>query len=80
MAAAEECAGPYADVEDRIGLSSAEDAKLAGGKVGVVLRWFFSADLADLPGRSRWPTCSTPSTPTARCTRPARSRWSRRSA
>ncbi len=42
MAAAEECAGPYADVEDRIGLSSAEDAKLAGGKVGVVLRWFFS--------------------------------------
>ena len=43
MAAAEECAGPYADVEDRIGLSMAEDAKLAGGKVGIVLRWFFSA-------------------------------------
>ena len=42
MAAAGECAGPYADVEDRIGLSSAEDAKLAGGKLGVVLRWFFS--------------------------------------
>jgi two-component system sensor histidine kinase DesK len=43
MAAAEECAGPYADAEDRIGLSMAEDAKLAGGKVGIVLRWFFSA-------------------------------------
>jgi two-component system sensor histidine kinase DesK len=43
MAAAEECAGPYAGVEDRIGLSMAEDAKLAGGKVGIVLRWFFSA-------------------------------------
>ncbi len=40
--AAEECAGPYADVEDRVGLSPAQDAKLAGGKVGVVLRWFFS--------------------------------------
>jgi two-component system, NarL family, sensor histidine kinase DesK len=42
MAAAEECAGPYADVEDRAGLSMTQDAKLAGGKVGVVLRWFFS--------------------------------------
>src|ERR1700679_1003563 len=43
MAAAEECPGPYADVEDRAGRSMAQDAKLAGGKVGVVLRWFFSA-------------------------------------
>jgi two-component system, NarL family, sensor histidine kinase DesK len=43
MAAAKECAGPYADVEDRVGLSMAQDAKLAGGKVGIVLRWFFSA-------------------------------------
>jgi len=33
MAAENECAEPYAE---------AEDAKLAGGKLGVVLRWFFS--------------------------------------
>jgi two-component system, NarL family, sensor histidine kinase DesK len=33
MAAENECAEPYAD---------ADDAKLAGGKLGVVLRWFFS--------------------------------------
>jgi two-component system sensor histidine kinase DesK len=43
MAAAEECAGPYADVEDRAGLAMATEAKLAGGKIGIVLRWFFSA-------------------------------------
>jgi two-component system sensor histidine kinase DesK len=33
MAAENECAEPYAE---------ADDAKLAGGKLGVVLRWFFS--------------------------------------
>ncbi|HWG13736.1 MAG TPA: sensor histidine kinase [Streptosporangiaceae bacterium] len=43
MAADSECAGPYTDVDERLGVSPGqEDAKLAGGKLGLVLRWFFS--------------------------------------
>jgi two-component system sensor histidine kinase DesK len=44
MAADSECAGPYTDVDERLGVSPGEaDAKLAGGRLGVLLRWFFSA-------------------------------------
>jgi two-component system, NarL family, sensor histidine kinase DesK len=43
MAADRECAGPYPEVEGWLGLPpDAEEAKLAGGKIGIVLRWFFS--------------------------------------
>ena len=43
MAANDDC-GPYAaEVNERYGLSPGEEERrLAGGKVGVVLRWFFS--------------------------------------
>jgi two-component system sensor histidine kinase DesK len=44
MAADRECAEPYAAVDQRLGLApDADSAKLAGGRLGVVLRWFFSA-------------------------------------
>jgi two-component system sensor histidine kinase DesK len=42
MAANDDCAGPYAAMEERIGISPGQDARLAGGKLGMVLRWFFS--------------------------------------
>jgi two-component system sensor histidine kinase DesK len=43
MAAKDDCAGPYAEVDRQFGVSPGrEDAKLAGGKLGLVLRWFFS--------------------------------------
>jgi two-component system sensor histidine kinase DesK len=44
MAAEGDCAGPYAAVDERFGISQDEqEFKLAGGRVGLVLRWFFSA-------------------------------------
>ena len=44
MAAESESAGPYADVDGQFGVSPGrEDARMAGGKLGFVLRWFFSA-------------------------------------
>ena len=43
MAKEAECAGPYAAVEEHYGVTPGEEsARLAGGKLGVVLRWFFS--------------------------------------
>jgi two-component system sensor histidine kinase DesK len=44
MAADRECAEPYGAMDQRVGLApDADSAKLAGGRLGVVLRWFFSA-------------------------------------
>ncbi len=38
-----DCDGPFAAVEQHYGMAPDEDsARLAGGKLGVVLRWFFS--------------------------------------
>jgi two-component system sensor histidine kinase DesK len=43
MAKEAECAGPYTAVEEHYGVTPGEEsARLAGGKLGVVLRWFFS--------------------------------------
>jgi two-component system sensor histidine kinase DesK len=43
MAKEAECAGPYTAVEGHYGVTPGEEsARLAGGKLGVVLRWFFS--------------------------------------
>src|ERR1700679_3218231 len=43
MAADRGCAEPDAGTEPRLGLDpGADSAKLAGGRLGVVLRWFFS--------------------------------------
>jgi two-component system, NarL family, sensor histidine kinase DesK len=43
MAREAECAGPYTAVEEHYGVTPGEEnARLAGGKLGVVLRWFFS--------------------------------------
>jgi two-component system sensor histidine kinase DesK len=43
MAADSECTGPYAAVDERFGPTPGDpEGKLAGGKLGYVLRWFFS--------------------------------------
>jgi two-component system sensor histidine kinase DesK len=44
MAADGECAEPYGEARQRLGMApGADSAKLAGGRLGLVLRWFFSA-------------------------------------
>jgi two-component system sensor histidine kinase DesK len=43
MAAEGECAGRYVEIGEGYGLDpNGQDGKLAGGKLGLVLRWFFS--------------------------------------
>jgi two-component system sensor histidine kinase DesK len=42
MAAKDECAEPDAVMAGRVGISPGQDARMAGGKLGSVLRWFFS--------------------------------------
>src|ERR1700761_9279785 len=43
MAKERDCDGPFAAAEQHFGMASDQDsARLAGGKLGAVLRWFFS--------------------------------------